>query len=128
MDERLEIFEQSSEENGDNDATNRCSWNALEILAFVVSRFVNFSSHRCMQSKTLDVYFHVYIHSCEEKELESKETLATSTFSPNTSTKLTASVDASATEHRVSCHRCGNIRKRKIVCSRSYCPHIFCGR
>lgn len=31
-------------------------------------------------------------------------------------------------EHRVSCHRCGNIRKRKMLCPRSSCPHIFCGR
>jgi len=31
-------------------------------------------------------------------------------------------------EHRVSCHRCGNIRKRKLVCSRKSCPHIFCGK
>lgn len=31
-------------------------------------------------------------------------------------------------EHRVSCHRCGNIRKRKMLCPRSACPHIFCGR
>ena len=30
--------------------------------------------------------------------------------------------------HRVSCHRCGNIRKKKIVCSVVNCPHIFCGR
>lgn len=31
-------------------------------------------------------------------------------------------------DHRVSCHRCGNIRKRKVVCVVSDCPHIFCGR
>lgn len=31
-------------------------------------------------------------------------------------------------EHRVSCHRCGNIRKRKVLCAREACPHIFCGR
>lgn len=31
-------------------------------------------------------------------------------------------------EHRVSCHRCGNIRKRKVFCSAASCPHIFCGR
>jgi hypothetical protein len=31
-------------------------------------------------------------------------------------------------EHRVSCHRCGNIRKRKLLCPRQSCPHIFCGR
>lgn len=31
-------------------------------------------------------------------------------------------------QHRVSCHRCGNIRKRKVFCSRSSCPHTFCGR
>jgi hypothetical protein len=29
---------------------------------------------------------------------------------------------------RVSCHRCGNIRKRKILCPRESCPHIYCGR
>lgn len=29
---------------------------------------------------------------------------------------------------RVSCHRCGNIRKRKILCPRETCPHIYCGR
>ena len=31
-------------------------------------------------------------------------------------------------DHRVSCHRCGNIRKRKVICSNPQCPHIFCGR
>ena len=31
-------------------------------------------------------------------------------------------------DHRVSCHRCGNIRKRKVVCIKPACPHIFCGR
>lgn len=31
-------------------------------------------------------------------------------------------------EHRISCHRCGNIRKRRILCSRASCPHTFCGR
>lgn len=31
-------------------------------------------------------------------------------------------------DHRISCHRCGNIRKRKTVCSRANCPHTFCGR
>ena len=31
-------------------------------------------------------------------------------------------------EHRVSCHRCGNIRKKKLCCPRHDCPHIFCGR
>ena len=31
-------------------------------------------------------------------------------------------------EHRVSCHRCGNIRKRKLECPRKTCPHIFCAR
>ena len=31
-------------------------------------------------------------------------------------------------EHRVSCHRCGNIRKKKFVCTVAHCPHIFCGR
>mmetsp|Transcript_5147 Transcript_5147/g.7877 ORF Transcript_5147/g.7877 Transcript_5147/m.7877 type:complete len:571 (-) Transcript_5147:180-1892(-) len=34
----------------------------------------------------------------------------------------------SAPEHRVSCHRCGNIRKRKVICPRPSCPHIFCER
>ena len=31
-------------------------------------------------------------------------------------------------EHRVSCHRCGNIRKKRIICSKVECPHIYCGR
>lgn len=31
-------------------------------------------------------------------------------------------------EHRISCHRCGNIRKRRILCQRTVCPHTFCGR
>lgn len=31
-------------------------------------------------------------------------------------------------EHRISCHRCGNIRKRKILCSNRSCPHIYCSR
>lgn len=33
-----------------------------------------------------------------------------------------------ALERRVSCHRCGNIRKRKISCIHPSCPHIYCGR
>ena len=36
-------------------------------------------------------------------------------------------IPASNTErHRVSCHRCGNLRKRNVLCSR--CPHTFCCR
>jgi hypothetical protein len=31
-------------------------------------------------------------------------------------------------EARISCHRCGNIRKRRITCPRINCPHTFCGR
>jgi hypothetical protein len=31
-------------------------------------------------------------------------------------------------EHRVSCHRCGNIRRKRICCPNQQCPHIFCGR
>lgn len=31
-------------------------------------------------------------------------------------------------EHRISCHRCGNIRKRRILCVKDSCPHTFCGR
>ncbi len=31
-------------------------------------------------------------------------------------------------EHRISCHRCGNIRKRRTLCPRPICPHTFCGR
>lgn len=31
-------------------------------------------------------------------------------------------------EHRISCHRCGNIRKRRVLCPKSTCPHTFCGR
>ena len=30
--------------------------------------------------------------------------------------------------HRVSCHKCGNVRKRKIYCAKSTCPHVFCVR
>eukprot|EP01031_Cornospumella_fuschlensis_P036098 gene36097-43773_t len=35
---------------------------------------------------------------------------------------------AAEPEHRISCHRCGNIRKRKVICGRLLCPHIYCGR
>ena len=28
--------------------------------------------------------------------------------------------------HRISCHRCGNIRKRTSQCER--CPHVYCRR
>jgi hypothetical protein len=31
-------------------------------------------------------------------------------------------------EHRISCHRCGNIRKRRMHCINPNCPHTFCGR
>lgn len=31
-----------------------------------------------------------------------------------------------AAGHRASCHRCGNLRKRNVFCSR--CPHTFCER
>lgn len=31
-------------------------------------------------------------------------------------------------EHRISCHRCGNIRKRRVHCINANCPHTFCGR
>ena len=39
-----------------------------------------------------------------------------------------AQIQQNQLEHRVSCHRCGNIRKRKVFCSVVSCPHIFCGR
>lgn len=29
-------------------------------------------------------------------------------------------------KHRASCHRCGNLRKKNVLCSR--CPHTFCQR
>lgn len=41
---------------------------------------------------------------------------------------VTSAAFTSANDHRISCHRCGNIRKRKTVCSRTNCPHTFCGR
>jgi hypothetical protein len=28
--------------------------------------------------------------------------------------------------HRASCHRCGNLRKKKTMCSQ--CPYVFCAR
>jgi hypothetical protein len=28
--------------------------------------------------------------------------------------------------HRASCHRCGNLRKKKTMCTR--CPYVFCAR
>ena len=28
--------------------------------------------------------------------------------------------------HRNSCHTCGNMRKKKVLCSE--CPYIYCGR
>ena len=31
-------------------------------------------------------------------------------------------------DKRISCHRCGNIRKKRFYCSRAPCPHVFCGR
>jgi hypothetical protein len=50
-----------------------------------------------------------------------------STRSQPTDTKV--SIDtATSVEHRISCHRCGNIRKRRTICSRANCPHTFCGR
>ena len=35
------------------------------------------------------------------------------------------SLDASG-GHRASCHRCGNLRKRNVLCRA--CPHIYCQR
>ena len=32
--------------------------------------------------------------------------------------------DPVAVKHRVSCHRCGNLRKNNVICEK--CPHIFC--
>lgn len=28
--------------------------------------------------------------------------------------------------HRASCHRCGNLRKKKTLCSQ--CPYVFCSK
>ncbi len=36
------------------------------------------------------------------------------------------SYDASNPSHRTSCHRCGNVRKKKTLCRK--CPHVFCAR
>jgi hypothetical protein len=33
---------------------------------------------------------------------------------------------ATSNRHRASCHRCGNLRKKNVLCSR--CPHTFCYR
>ena len=70
--------------------------NCLDILAGVVSR-------------------------CSSSEIEQKPLLCTMAIGrteqicrPTTE----RSDSATAQEHRVSCHRCGNIRKRKIVCER----------
>jgi late competence protein required for DNA uptake (superfamily II DNA/RNA helicase) len=40
-----------------------------------------------------------------------------------------ASLHTTATrwgEHRTSCHRCGNLRKKKLSCEK--CPMVFCAR
>lgn len=29
-------------------------------------------------------------------------------------------------EHRTSCHRCGNLRKKKTLCKE--CPYVFCSK
>lgn len=42
----------------------------------------------------------------------------------NTSDQLAAG----SPDYRVSCHRCGNIRKRRQQCSAPSCPHTYCGR
>ena len=70
--------------------------NCLDILAGVVSR-------------------------CSSSEVEQKPLLCsiassrTEQFCRSTSER---SDSVNTQEHRVSCHRCGNIRKRKIVCER----------
>ena len=35
-------------------------------------------------------------------------------------------MDDDISRHRASCHRCGNLRKKKTMCSR--CPYVFCAR
>jgi hypothetical protein len=79
---------------------------ALEILASVVS-------------------------ALEEKNPFSKSASVGLERTPNaaTTTKTTVpSTTMAVPDHRVSCHRCGNIRKKKVVCVKISCPHIFCGR
>ena len=39
---------------------------------------------------------------------------------------FTISASSQHVRHRVSCHRCGNLRKNNVLCIR--CPHIFCKR
>lgn len=57
--------------------------------------------------------------------LEEKNPLSKAGLLPQASVPLAA---LAPPDHRVSCHRCGNIRKKKLVCVKSSCPHIFCGR
>lgn len=64
--------------------------NCLDILAGVVSR-------------------------CSSSEVDQKPLACAVEISRSSSDK---SDPANPQEHRVSCHRCGNIRKRKIVCER----------
>ena len=44
---------------------------------------------------------------------------------PGVFKKSTQGFDTKET-HRVSCHRCGNIRKDRTLCSE--CPYVYCGR
>jgi hypothetical protein len=68
--------------------------NCLDILAGVVSRCSSFPTEQTP------------LHFANSGETD------------NEMMQFPEQVDASAQEHRVSCHRCGNIRKKKIVCER----------
>lgn len=75
--------------------------NCLDILAGVVSR-------------------------CSSSEVEQKPLAFTTIGGVSAEINRSASERSDTSnpqEHRVSCHRCGNIRKRKIVCER---PQVIC--
>lgn len=54
--------------------------------------------------------------------------MITSTAATNATTDNEPIEEKVVEARRISCHRCGNIRKRRVTCSSDSCPHIYCGR
>lgn len=79
-----------------------------------------------LQCNALDILASV-VSNLHETNAAKRVTYQPPQFS-STPQEDTTPAKKSNLEHRVSCHRCGNIRKRKILCPRDSCPHIFCGR
>lgn len=62
----------------------------------------------------------------ESKERKMQYYRSAPTTGPPLEIKKKKDEEKLETSHRASCHRCGNLRKNKTLCTR--CPYVFCSK